>query len=147
MSLLSHRSNWFIEPRQSVWILIGSDPDPVSWLDDCIRAPGLSGYRCFIWINQRALIQSSNQETESGSDLIGAADLIWLARLDESIAAFNQRFIFPPPFAMKIIKINLWNQGMQKVEKKVEKKVVQKLNTILYKVSNVRKLIAIQTNY
>jgi hypothetical protein len=34
-----------------------------------------------------------------------------LARLDESIAAFNQRFIFPPPFAMKIIKINLWNQG------------------------------------
>jgi hypothetical protein len=36
---------------------------------------------------------------------------------------------------------------MQKVEKKVEKKVVQKLNTILYKVSNVRKLIAIQTNY
>jgi hypothetical protein len=22
-----------------------------------------------------------------------------------------QRFIFPPPFAMKIIKINLWNQG------------------------------------
>jgi hypothetical protein len=35
-----------------------------------------------------------------------------LARLDESIAAFNQRFIFPLPFAMKIIKINLWNQGM-----------------------------------
>jgi hypothetical protein len=34
-----------------------------------------------------------------------------LARLDESIAAFNQRFIFPLPFAMKIIKINLWNQG------------------------------------
>jgi hypothetical protein len=34
-----------------------------------------------------------------------------LARLDESIAAFNQRFIFPRPFAMKIIKINLWNQG------------------------------------
>jgi hypothetical protein len=33
-----------------------------------------------------------------------------LARLDESIAAFNQRFIFPLPFAMKI-KINLWNQG------------------------------------
>jgi hypothetical protein len=36
-----------------------------------------------------------------------------LARLDESIAAFNQRFIFPLPFAMKIIKINLWNQGIQ----------------------------------
>jgi hypothetical protein len=35
-----------------------------------------------------------------------------LARLDESIAAFNQRFIFPRPFAMKIIKINLWNQGI-----------------------------------
>jgi hypothetical protein len=34
-----------------------------------------------------------------------------LARLDESIAAFNQRFIFPLPFAMEIIKINLWNQG------------------------------------
>jgi hypothetical protein len=34
-----------------------------------------------------------------------------LARLEESIAAFNQRFIFPLPFAMKIIKINLWNQG------------------------------------
>jgi hypothetical protein len=34
-----------------------------------------------------------------------------LARLDESIADFNQRFIFPLPFAMKIIKINLWNQG------------------------------------
>jgi hypothetical protein len=34
-----------------------------------------------------------------------------LARLDESIAAFNQRFIFPLHFAMKIIKINLWNQG------------------------------------
>jgi hypothetical protein len=34
-----------------------------------------------------------------------------LARIDESIAAFNQRFIFPLPFAMKIIKINLWNQG------------------------------------
>jgi hypothetical protein len=34
-----------------------------------------------------------------------------LARLDESIAAFNQRFIFPLPFAMKIIKINLSNQG------------------------------------
>jgi hypothetical protein len=34
-----------------------------------------------------------------------------LARLDESIAAFNQRFIFPLPFAMKIIKINLWNNG------------------------------------
>jgi hypothetical protein len=34
-----------------------------------------------------------------------------LARLDESIAAFNQRFIFPFPFAIKIIKINLWNQG------------------------------------
>jgi hypothetical protein len=34
-----------------------------------------------------------------------------LARLDESIAAFNQRFIFPLPFAMKLIKINLWNQG------------------------------------
>jgi hypothetical protein len=30
---------------------------------------------------------------------------------NESIAAFNQRFIFPRPFAMKIIKINLWNQG------------------------------------
>jgi hypothetical protein len=38
-----------------------------------------------------------------------------LARLDESIAAFNQRFIFPPPFAMKIIKINLWNQGIKHV--------------------------------
>jgi hypothetical protein len=36
-----------------------------------------------------------------------------LARLDESIAAFNQRFIFPLPFAMKIIKINLWNQGKE----------------------------------
>jgi hypothetical protein len=35
-----------------------------------------------------------------------------LARLDESIAAFNQRFIFPLPFAMKLIKINLWNQGI-----------------------------------
>jgi hypothetical protein len=35
-----------------------------------------------------------------------------LARLDESIADFNQRFIFPLPFAMKIIKINLWNQGI-----------------------------------
>jgi hypothetical protein len=23
-----------------------------------------------------------------------------------------QRFIFPVPFAMKLIKINLWNQGM-----------------------------------
>jgi hypothetical protein len=34
-----------------------------------------------------------------------------LAQLDESIAALNQRFIFPRPFAMKIIKINLWNQG------------------------------------
>jgi hypothetical protein len=34
-----------------------------------------------------------------------------LARLDESIAAFKQRFIFPLAFAMKIIKINLWNQG------------------------------------
>jgi hypothetical protein len=26
-------------------------------------------------------------------------------------AAFNQRFIFPLPFAMEIIKIHLWNQG------------------------------------
>jgi hypothetical protein len=26
-----------------------------------------------------------------------------------TIATFNQRFSFPPPFAMKIIKINLWN--------------------------------------
>jgi hypothetical protein len=24
----------------------------------------------------------------------------------------DQRFIFPLPFATKIIKINLWNQGM-----------------------------------
>jgi hypothetical protein len=38
-----------------------------------------------------------------------------LAWLDESIAAFNQRFIFPLPFAMKIIKINLWNQGNPKL--------------------------------
>ena len=30
------------------------------------------------------------------------------------IAAFNQRFIFPLPFAMKLIKINLWNQGNPK---------------------------------
>ena len=52
-------------------------------------------------------MQPSNQETESGSD----PNSNWLARLDESIAAFNQRFIFPLPFAMKIIKINLWNQG------------------------------------
>jgi hypothetical protein len=30
-----------------------------------------------------------------------------------------QRFIFPLPFAMKIIKINLWNQGTnrQNIEK------------------------------
>jgi hypothetical protein len=35
-------------------------------------------------------------------------------RLDESIAAFNPRFIFPLPFAMKIIKINLWNQVNRK---------------------------------
>jgi hypothetical protein len=63
------------------------------------------------WTNQRALIQSSNQETESGSD----PNSNWLARLNESIAAFNQRFIFPLPFAMKIIKINLWNQGNDKV--------------------------------
>jgi hypothetical protein len=39
-----------------------------------------------------------------------------LARLDESIAAFNQRFIFPLPFAMKRIKINLWNQGIGAVK-------------------------------
>jgi hypothetical protein len=39
-----------------------------------------------------------------------------LARLNESIAAFNQRFIFPLPFAMKIIKINLWNQGISNTE-------------------------------
>ena len=32
---------------------------------------------------------------------------------NESIAALNQRFIFPLPFAMKIIKINLWNQGIK----------------------------------
>jgi hypothetical protein len=43
-----------------------------------------------------------------------------LARLDESIAAFNQRFIFPLPFAMKIIKINLWNQGSQIVVANIE---------------------------
>jgi hypothetical protein len=43
-----------------------------------------------------------------------------LARLDESIAAFNQRFIFPLPFAMKIIKINLWNQGRRTEEAHVE---------------------------
>jgi hypothetical protein len=36
-----------------------------------------------------------------------------LARLNESIAAFNQRFIFPLPFAMKMIKISLWNQGIK----------------------------------
>jgi hypothetical protein len=41
--------------------------------------------------------------------MIGAA----VARLNESIAALNQRFIFPLPFAMKIIKINLWNQGIK----------------------------------
>jgi hypothetical protein len=34
-----------------------------------------------------------------------------LIQTDESIVAFNQRFIFPLPFARKIIKINLWNQG------------------------------------
>jgi hypothetical protein len=37
--------------------------------------------------------------------MIGAA----VARLNESIATLNQRFIFPLPFAMKIIKINLWS--------------------------------------
>jgi hypothetical protein len=30
----------------------------------------------------------------------------------QSVATFNQRFIFPLPFAMKIMKINLWNQGI-----------------------------------
>jgi hypothetical protein len=39
-----------------------------------------------------------------------------LARLDESIADFNQRFIFPLPFAIKRIKINLWNQGTFEVD-------------------------------
>jgi hypothetical protein len=43
-------------------------------------------------------MQSSNQQTESGSD----PNSNWLARLDESIAAFNQRFI-----------LNLWNQGSE----------------------------------
>jgi hypothetical protein len=28
------------------------------------------------------------------------------------ILPWFQRFIFPLPFAMKIIKINLWNQGI-----------------------------------
>jgi hypothetical protein len=52
-----------------------------------------------------------------------------LARLDESIAAFNQRFIFPLPFAMKIIKINLWNQGRKKRTK--SKKINHNLSLLI----------------
>jgi hypothetical protein len=50
-------------------------------------------------------------------------------RLNESIAAFNQRFIFPLPFAMKITKINLWNQGISAFE------IIQNQNFLHYEIS------------